>query len=349
MYIPLFKLQNQLNGYIMERSLKQWFEEVIYYFTNTRTTYKVLIPPLVKKSLAFLSVIFLLTSIISAIIIHHYNYLALSNIFDKGGFENFYNTYKLSLSLLYALVASTTLLFTYRRINQTDEQLNLMNMQREASYRPDLFFADRFFKIVVSYLENDNTIVELASADGSNYDANIYLYNVGQASAINVACHFEFDYVTAIEMINKVNSYIHLSCNKGEDMIQVLYGKKQSWIKLEDDYHLKKINFLLPESRNTVPAKIKLPKSYFTLLSLYRTALLNQDLYLNELKSFPTLYLDMGYSDIGDKYHGKVFALSIETKNNEDVEFPVLLKFIDISKVAQPNTFILNEMKEMVN
>jgi hypothetical protein len=81
--------------------------------------------PLFKKGLVFLVIILPLVSVVSTVLIFSNDKL----VFDpsSNGFNNFLDFFKFPISLMAAFLASLTIHFTIKRINQTDNQLNILS------------------------------------------------------------------------------------------------------------------------------------------------------------------------------------------------------------------------------
>ena len=270
-----------------------------------------------------------------------------------------------ALSNVAALVAALAAMVTAWGTLQTVRQ---MQIQMEASYRPELTFARVYLKaepdspstplpthwteqpLPTHWTEEPRFPVSGTTTSTSKITApawfftNLYNVGLGAATSINVVWNFTIE-----GMIEEVNRLAQRTLtpafyeyNKG-----ALSLESQTWPPrtiLWENEKKASLDYIMPESTHHTAAALRFPLTYIQLFSTYLYLQILQKDNRAETKIFPLqidtfpLQIDISYGDISGRRHQVSFSLRVNVeiiastskKKNSPVTFDA---YIDAEKV----------------
>jgi len=236
-----------------------------------------------------------------------------------------------ALSNVAALVAALAAMVTAWGTLQTVRQ---MQIQMEASYRPELTFARVYLKaepdspstplpthwteqpLPTHWTEEPRFPVSGTTTSTSKITApawfftNLYNVGLGAATSINVVWNFAVE-----DMIEEINRLAQRTLtpafyeyNKG-----ALSLESQTWPKETIFWEAEKkasLDYIMPESTHHTSAALRIPLTYIQLFSTYLYLNLLQNDNRSEIKPFP-LQIDISYGDISGQRHQVSFSLRV--------------------------------------
>lgn len=218
-----------------------------------------------------------------------------------------------------ALVSSIAVLLTSIIILFT---LFEMKKQRRSLYRPDLILTSNLFYVYAKdlYHEFHPFIWSCEKYDGeiekhktsTNYFINFY--NIGLGSAKFLKINWEFNYKKLFSEINKLKQKDDFEIKLNKEFLLYSLGDKYSVrIQLDADNYYE-INHSLPSHITKEQNSLRLPTSYFDLISIYIFYLIKNfkndfDKIFNFIKECPSLKLKISYYDIENNNHTQTFKV----------------------------------------
>jgi hypothetical protein len=222
----------------------------------------------------------------------------------------------------------------------------------ETTYKPELIIEEKYFH---TYAGN-HFIIDLPTEisyekKGGNYksdrdwlnDLELELYNIGVGPAKNIEYVFNFQIENVIKYVNErladvpeEKRILIKPINDNLTWIEFIYRNKKDEHKAAasaiNAMHRQKINHLLSVSLNNRPYLLKVP---YILVHLYTIAVYSAWKGLkmtaesfNNL-NFPPFFIDMTYSDLGNKTFKKRFKVEFLYSSGSETDSVTQLKITE--------------------
>ncbi|NWF87993.1 MAG: hypothetical protein HXY50_00870 [Ignavibacteriaceae bacterium] len=246
--------------------------------------------------------------------------------FTDEGLKEFISIFLLPISLSVVLIVLITLYLSIRRLQQNEQQLNLLKKHMEAAEKPEIYI-DEIELTVLTKIERDNEVrIIITKEDLINEPLNFRIFNVGTGSAVHCKFTFEFDLFSILKSIktlnHKLNWFEIYRIDKESQRLELRNSKYQITINDREFTFSDFKNFILPSSRETKISRIPFTNLYLELFIIYTGLILFEHREFDipglfskneDVKKFPKLLLNMNYKDIGGNEKNKNFEIVIET------------------------------------
>ena len=199
--------------------------------------------------------------------------------------------------------------------------------QRQASYRAELVFEGRLFRVAAPLSETTAQVTIWDNSDGidgtrsSGFD--LRLLNIGLGAAKAVTLTWDFDIDKSVVLANKLAQSAFIGEVIGHDNGLVSVRNRNSsaitsnWIA----QRIEQIDYILPAESAQRVTTVRLPHAYLMLVS----KILLNSLALNDpnLANIPTLRSKVQYGDIGEKSFTVEYDIimeisTVQTRNKTD-------------------------------
>jgi len=239
-----------------------------------------------------------------------------------------------TLAILTLAITTSRTIRMDKQLERMDKQLIEMKAQREASYQPDVIIVQSQFLIQTGtgepiidqnahrILGKDDKIYLKINLDDKGFkEPKLFLHNIGRGVAKNFRYRFYYDVKNCIDQMKLYGADNYFTINNvfGFDYVEILTRgtpMTRFWGFYPTKEWINKINFILPIDKEVLSTEI-LVSYLYVILNFFKDEIHLQYGVLNKERSpylqqsFPKLYFECEYMDIGLKPYKKKFELDI--------------------------------------
>ncbi|WP_161520500.1 hypothetical protein [Bacillus cereus] len=186
--------------------------------------------------------------------------------------------------------------------------------QRWIANQPDTFIKNKESTIKIGKKNLVDDHIELIDLMKFNHDMHLDLFNIGLGPAKDILVEWNFDksFLKKMQQMDKPNIFMLEMVNDSKDLA---FGCCDRLIHLVDDLN-SQIAFILPYKSSEEATKLKLPKSFITICTMYFTLLpLIHAQGRREHKERPYINLKLTYKDIYNKTYLRKYRITYQETN----------------------------------